>query len=210
MTEHKTFEHHYETAIAELSRTALLSPGKKEFLDEAVLLIRETVAADLVELLEFVPVTASFIFRSGVGWAPGLVGEQTFPLKPKELAGACLRSAHPIVIKDFGVRTSVVRPPYLVQHNVVSAVVSAIKGVPRPFGVLGLHWIKAKEFDRGEIDFARAAGEVIAISLQLMDRISEMRELERFCSQQARQGQESGSGDGFDGHSARGRDQKLG
>lgn len=167
-----------QAAVAQLGQRALAVSDLPVLMDEAVTLVASTLGVEYCKVLELLPDRRSLLLRSGVGWQEGLVGRATVGTGLDSQAGFTLASAEPVIVEDLRTERRFSGPPLLHNHGVISGMSVVIPGQKGPFGVLGTHTTKRRDFTRDDINFLKAVANVLAAAIErraLEQQVSEDR-----------------------------------
>lgn len=155
-----------QAAIAALGQRALSQINLTTLMDEVTQLIAQTLEVEYSKVLELLPNGESLLLRSGFGWAAGLIGQAQVSADLDSQAGYTLISAEPVVVTNWMTETRFQGPPLLHQHGVISGISTVIAGQTRPFGVLGVHSTRQRQFSQDDIHFLQAAANILAEAIQ--------------------------------------------
>jgi len=178
-----------QAAVAELGRRALAYRDVQELLDDAVLVVSQTLDTELTKVLQLLPDERTLFLRAGVGWSPGRVGVATEGAGTNSPSGYALLSNEPIIIDDLRSETRFSAPALLVEHGVVSgmnAIIRAASRPDRPYGVLGAHTRRRRRFTGDDINFLRGVANTVAAALARMHAEQESSSRLRFLSDASR------------------------
>ena len=155
-----------QSALAELSHSALQSGELDGLLEEAVGFIAEVLKIRYCEVLEYQPAKNQFVLRAGLGWKPGSVGVATIPVSREYQAGYTFLTQRRVVIEDYASDTPFLLSPLLQDHKICSGVTVHISGDGVPFGVLGAYTSASRSFLPDDINFLRSVSNIIATAMQ--------------------------------------------
>jgi PAS domain S-box-containing protein len=155
-----------QAAVAQLGQRALTDTDLFNLMDEAVILVAETLNVELSKVLELLPSGDALLLRAGVGWKEGLVGHVTVGAGTDSQAGYTLLSSEPVVVEDLRTEARFNGPPLLHEHGVVSGISVIIGSKERPYGVLGAHTSQRRTFIASEVDFLQAVANVLAEAIE--------------------------------------------
>ena len=144
-------------------------------------LVAETLGVEFCEVLELLPGDEALLLRAGVGknWQEGLMGQRVGG-RQRCSDGYQTHSGLYLALQGAGIvgfRTEerFNGPPLLRDHGVVSGMSVIIGRSDRPFGVLGAHTAKAREFSRDDIHFLQAAANVLSQVIEHDRALEEIR-----------------------------------
>src|ERR1700722_18809268 len=144
---------HQQTVIAALGQFALVTSDFSTLLNQAAMLVAQTLEVEYCLVLELSPDAKTLLLRAGVGWKEGFVGKATVDAGKKSQAGYTLGTGEPVVLPDLGEETRFDTTPLLQEHGVVSGATVVIQGHHLPYGVLGVHTTRPRTFSEQEVHF---------------------------------------------------------
>jgi PAS domain S-box-containing protein len=157
---------HQQAAIAELGQRALAGTDLATLMEEAVILVAQTLALEYTKILELLPDGEALLLRAGVGWMEGYVGHTLIKARTASQAGYTLLATEPVIVEDLRTETRFSGPPLLTDHRVVSGMSVIIHGHDRPFGILGAHTTQRRTFSTDDIHFLQAIANVLAAAIE--------------------------------------------
>jgi signal transduction histidine kinase len=155
-----------QAVIARLGQMALAGADLDELFYEAVKKIAQTLKVEYCKVLELLPGEKELLLRVGVGWKNGLVGRATVGAGVDSQAGYTLIFDKPIIMEDIRTEKRFNGPPLLHEHGVLSGMSVVIPGKDKPFGVLGAHTARLREFTEDDAHFLQAAANVLAGTIE--------------------------------------------
>ena len=167
-----------QTTLARLSERALAGIDLDELLDEVVRTVADTLMSEYCKVLELMPSGRELLLRAGVGWKPGLVGTATVGAELGSQAGFTLASAGPVIVPYLAQETRFNGPQLLLDHDVVSGMSVIIPGRSRPFGVLGVHAVRRRDFSPDDIHFLQVVANILAAAIERWQAEQALRESE--------------------------------
>ena len=171
---------HQQTVIAALGQFALTAPDLTALLNQAMMLVSQTLEVEYCMALELLPNGKTLQLRAGIGWKEGYVGRTQLETAASSQAGYTLASGEPVVVADLNQETRFRPPPFLKEHDVVSGVTVVIQGHHRPFGVLGVHTARQRVFSEDEVHFLLAAATLVAMAVERHRTEPEIQKLAAF------------------------------
>jgi len=159
-----------QTVFARFGELALKSDDLDQILTEACRLAGEALGTDLAKVVQLQEDGETMLVRSGVGWAPGVVGIATIMAAEDTSEGHCLRTGEPMISPDIAKETRFRYPQFLIDNGVRAvANVIIIGGHDRPpFGVLQIDSRVPREFTESDTLFLRSYANLLAAAV---DRI---------------------------------------
>jgi PAS domain S-box-containing protein len=168
--------------VAELGLRALAADELQELLDEAVELVAQTLNVEFAGVAEIVRAGDDVVFRAGVGWRDGTVGQRLGPRGGESLTGYTLRRRAPVISEDMGADRRFNASSTVRDHGVVSALAVMIATPDEPFGTLGAYATSRRAFGQSDVSFVQAVANVLAGAVErerAQERLSDVREAER-------------------------------
>ena len=151
-----------QAAIALLAESALSCLDIYALFDLAVELITEVLDAEFVKVLHQESSGEPLIVVAGRGWGDHVrLGETTVAADCGSQAGYTLMSGEPVLVEDLTSEERFEGPPLLTDHGVTSGISVVIPGELEPYGVLGVHTRKRRQFTTNEEDFLRSAANIL-------------------------------------------------
>lgn len=111
-----------QNALANFGEFALRSNDVQAILTEGCRLISGTLGADLAKIMEIEPDQNTALVRAGVGWRPGIVGEQRVSLSGDTSEAYAIREGKPITTPDISNETRFDIPDFMHEHGVLALV----------------------------------------------------------------------------------------
>lgn len=154
-----------QTVISALGQFALVSNDFGALLNQAVMLVAQTLEVEYCCLLELQPGGQTLLLRAGVGWKPGAVGNRVASADPETQPGFTLAAGEPVVVEHLETEARFQPSPLLTDHGVVSGMTVAVAGQGAAFGVLGAHTTNKRRFTPDEMHFLLAIATVLAMAV---------------------------------------------
>lgn len=154
-----------QAVVARLGMQALAAHDLDTLLDRAVRQIAHTLDADLAKVLELDPDGSALVLRAGFGWRPALVGRRRVPTDRGSQAGYTLHASEVVIVDVLADEDRFQGPELLVEHGVVSGMSCPIHDRDGPYGVLGVHTRRRREFTIDDAHFLQAIANVLSIAL---------------------------------------------
>ena len=155
-----------QEAVAHLGQQALAGAPVDELSGAAVALAARVLDVEFGSVLEFRPENRTLVLRAGVGWRDGVVGRTVLPADVDSHAGYVLRSTGPVVVEDVATDARFGSAPLLAPHGAVSSLSVQVHGKDRPFGILGVHAARRREFTIHDTHFLQAVANVLATAIE--------------------------------------------
>lgn len=164
-------------AIAALGRFALRTPDIGILLEKAGALLASTLDLEFTEVLELQP-DGSLRLVAGVGWNEGLLGTAAVSGGGDSLAGLTLANREPVIVRDLACDSRFHRPELLVEHGVASGMSVVIGNEDNPWGVLGAHSRRLREFTGNDVHTLQAVAHILAEAIHRSRAEMEVRDRE--------------------------------
>ena len=167
-----------QAAVVQLGQCALGLDDLFTLMDEACVVVAETLDVEYCKVLELLPDGNSLLLRAGFGWEEGFVGREKISAGTHSQAGYSLLSNQPVIVEDLRTETRFTGPSLLLEHGVVSGMSVIIRGRARPFGVLGAHTSKRRAFNKDDIHFLESVANVLSEAIERKKTEQALRESE--------------------------------
>jgi PAS domain S-box-containing protein len=165
-----------QEAVAELGQRALTEVDFDTLSKGATALVTATLDVELSTILELMPDGENLCIRAGAGWDVEHYG-YTVPCNDKTMAGYTLVSNIPTVIHDLRSETRFEPPLLLVNYGIVSGVTVIIGGYEQPYGTIGAHTVRQRNFSQDDVNFLQAIANVLAAAFEQRRIEAEIRQL---------------------------------
>jgi GAF domain-containing protein len=156
----------YQEALVGLGKSALSEANFRDLLDEAARVVAEVLSVEYCKILELSPDGTELLLRAGFGWKEGYVGRVTVGANLESQAGYALISGGPVVVEDLGREDRFNGPPLLLEHGVVSGISTIIYVNGHPYGVVGAHTKRKRQFNDEEISFLKDVAELLGAAME--------------------------------------------
>jgi GAF domain-containing protein len=156
----------YQEALVGLGKSALSEANFRDLLDEAAGVVAEVLSVEYCKILELSPEGTELLLRAGVGWKEGYVGRVSVGANLESQAGYALISGGPVVVEDLRTEDRFHGPPLLLEHGVVSGISTIIYVHGHPYGVVGAHTKRKRQFNDEEIDFLKDVAELLGAAME--------------------------------------------
>jgi two-component system cell cycle sensor histidine kinase/response regulator CckA len=154
-----------QAALADLGLEALRGMELPALMQRVCEVVAETLGVEYAKILELLPGGKKLLLAAGVGWREGLVGTFEVSAGGGSHGGYTLASTGPVVIEDLRTETRF-SEPLLSEHGVVSGLAVIIYAQGHPFGVLGAHTTRRREFTDYDISFLQVAANVLGAAIE--------------------------------------------
>jgi signal transduction histidine kinase/CheY-like chemotaxis protein/GAF domain-containing protein len=169
-----------QTVVSALGQFALVSNDFSALLNQAVMLVAQTLEVEYSCILELLP-KDMLALHAGVGWKHGSVGVVTVRADPKTQFGFTLTAGEPVEVEHLASERRFGSSPLLIEHGVVSGVTVAISVQGKAFGVLGAHSTHRRKFTEDEVHFLLAVSTVLAMAVARKQAEADLEKLASFA-----------------------------
>jgi len=156
----------HQSALTALGQQALESRSLGALFDGAVATLATALDTEYCKVLKLLPDRKTLLLLSGVGWRDGLVGRETVGTDSHSQAGYTLLSDEPVIVADLRTERRFTGPPLLNEHGVVSGMSVIIRGREGPWGVLGAHTVRRREFSKEEVQLLQATANLLGMAIE--------------------------------------------
>jgi len=170
-----------QTAVAALGQFALTNSDLMALLNQATILVAQTLEVDYCAVFESVT-GGQLLMRAGAGWKSNCVGSATIPADDYSQAGLTFRTGDAIVVADLWTERRFKASSLLMDHGVVSGATILIPTRERPFGVFSVHTVKHREFSPDDVQFLLAVAGVIGITVERLKLGEQLRQSQKMES----------------------------
>jgi PAS domain S-box-containing protein len=171
-----------QAAVALLGQRAVEATDLTSLMTAAASLVSETLDVPYAKVLERTPNGPSLLLRAGVGWREGYVGRTGVEMGPDSEAGYTLARNEPVIVRDLRTETRFHGAAILDDHGIVSGMTVVIPGQHRPFGVLGVHVDRPREFTHDDIHFLQALAHILGTAVDRDHADTTLRQSQRLES----------------------------
>lgn len=166
-----------QRVLSEFGDFVLDHDGLDEILNEACRLIAEALDVDLAKVIEIERGTGTGIVRAGVGWNPGIVGQERVSLTERSSEAFAIERTEPVITNDIRHEERFAFPRFLLDHGVVALVNVPILLPGRvPFGILQVDARCPREFDQEDIEFLKTYSMALGPVVDRLRTVAALRE----------------------------------
>lgn len=150
-----------QTAVAELGEAALTRIDGATLIGQACALVLDTLRADYVRVLEYLPAERHMVVRAIVGHTGPRVANEV-----DSEAMYAFESGEPVQFDDLRSETRFDGAPVLDRLGVTSGISVRLPGRREPFGVIGVYSRAARRFRRYETEFLQSIANVLGAAIE--------------------------------------------
>ena len=169
-----------QTVVAALGQFAMVSNDVSALLNQAVMLVAQTLEVEYCHVLELQPGGKFLLLRAGVGWKSGYVGKVVIPSDRQTESGYALAAGEAVAFEHLPAERRFHGSSLLTDHGVVSGINVAIAGHGQSFGTLGAHTAHQRRFTEDEIHFLFSLATVLAMAVERIRAETELQRLAAF------------------------------
>jgi len=170
-----------QTVVAALGQFALTSNDLDGLLDQAVILVGQTLDVEFTAVFKRLP-DGQLLLLAGTGWKSEHIGRAKLSGDNATQIGFTLNSGEPSVMTDPKIQAQFAASPFLAEHGVVSGVTVAIPTRGQSFGVLGAHAARRREFTADETQFLVSVAGCIGMAADHLDLEGQLRQSQKMES----------------------------
>jgi signal transduction histidine kinase/ActR/RegA family two-component response regulator/HAMP domain-containing protein len=170
-----------QTTVAALGQFALVNSELTALLDQAVMLVAQTLEVEYCAVFESAA-GDQLLMPAGTGWKPGYIGSTKVPVDDYSQAGLTYMSGDAVVVTDLWTERRFRASSLLMDHGVVSGATVLIPTREKPFGVFGVYSSKHREFTPDEVQFLLAVAHVIGIAVERLKLGEQLRQSQKMES----------------------------
>lgn len=177
-----------QKVLSDFSEFALRCDSLDDVLHEACRLVAEALNADLAKVLEVEEGGRSALVKAGVGWKPGIVGQERILFSERSSEGYALDRGEPVISRDINDENRFEFADFLIDHGVVSLVnVPIYLPGRKPYGLLQVDSTEMRKFGDTDIQFLRTYATILG---PVIDRLHKVQSLEQAATTNMRLMQE--------------------
>jgi signal transduction histidine kinase/HAMP domain-containing protein len=169
-----------QTVVAALGQFAMVSNDVSALLNQAVMLVAQTLEVEYCHVLELQPEGKSLLLCAGVGWKNGCVGSVIVPSDRQTESGFALVAGEAVAFDNLPGEARFHGSSLMTDHGVVSGINVAVAGHGQAFGTLGAFTAKRRNFTEDEVHFMFSLATVLAMAVERLRAESELRKLAAF------------------------------
>jgi diguanylate cyclase (GGDEF)-like protein/PAS domain S-box-containing protein len=154
-----------QAAVARFGIQALEGATAHELMQRAVGMAAETLDVELAGVAELLA-DGGFLLHVGHGWPEDAIGRERLLGGTGSHAGFAILTGKPVVVRDWAAPQPFEQSRLLSELGVRSGIAVVIEGHGGPFGVLGAHSLRPRDYDAGDIDFLQSLANVLAAALE--------------------------------------------
>jgi PAS domain S-box-containing protein len=156
-----------QDAVAHVGQLALSNMELPALMNEIARQVAMTLDVEFVKILERLPDDRGLLLRAGTGWRDGLVGTAVLSAGLESQGGYSLAASSPVIVADLRRETRFRAATLLRDHQVISGMTVIIPGErDQPYGVLGAHSKRERQFSVHDINFLQSIANVLAAAIQ--------------------------------------------
>jgi two-component system sensor kinase FixL len=155
----------HQSFIAGLGHLALTADSIDALAGEAVARVVAAFGVDRVRVTELADDGRTLVPRAAVGWSLGDGPPKPEPVRDTQ-DGLTIAAGEPVAVVDWGDEKRFAVPP-AGDRSLASGLTVSIGGSPRPYGVLGVHSTRRREFSDDEVEVLRTAASLLAAAVRV-------------------------------------------
>ncbi|BAZ52210.1 two-component hybrid sensor and regulator [Nostoc sp. NIES-4103] len=151
-----------QEAIAQLGQLALSGIDLATLLNATCTLVAQTLDIEYTQVLQLLPQQGVLLLLGGMGWQPELINRTTVSAGTDSQAGYTLLVNQPVILTDLRTETRFRGSPLLLNYGVISGISVIINGYQSPWGILGVHTTRQRNFTPNDINFLQGVANIVA------------------------------------------------
>lgn len=179
-------------ALADFSRSAVLTEDLDALIEEAVALLARELDAELAGVLELLPGGVGLLLRATGGSRRGRDSNVIFPVGAASQGGYTLSVDGVVVVEDLPAETRFSPPALLLDRGIRSGISVPIRVGAASWGVLAVHTTRLRRFTASEVYVVRTIANVLGAAIARETAHTELRLLALQRRRLAREALESG------------------
>ncbi|MGE5327249.1 MAG: GAF domain-containing protein, partial [Deltaproteobacteria bacterium] len=168
-----------QAAIAEFGHRALTGIDVSHLMHEAVELVSRTLEVEFCKVQELLPDGKALLLRAAAGWEEGLVDHTRTEARAGSQGGFTLMCEAPVVVEDLRTEDRFIPSPLLASKNVVSGLSVIVSGKDYPFGVLGAHTTRRRQFTQDDVNFLQSVANILTAAIERKQTEKDLRRFNR-------------------------------
>ncbi len=170
-----------QTVVAALGQFALTSNDLPALLNQAVILVGQTLDVEFAAVYKRLP-DGQLLLQVGTGWNSEHIGHTKLPGDKTTQISFTLISGEPVVATNSDLETRFAASPFLAGYGIVSGVTVAIPMREESYGVLGVHTASRREFTADETQFLVAVAGCIGMAADHLNLEEQLRQSQKMES----------------------------
>lgn len=149
-------------------------------LNEGCRLIAEALCVDLAKVIQIERASDSGVVRAGIGWQPGIVGNQQVSLQERSSEAYAIETSAPVITTNIADEERFDIPTFLKDHG-VKALVNVPIFLPRrrAWGILQVDAREPREFGEEDIEFLKTYAMVLGPVIDRLQTVAELSNAEQ-------------------------------
>jgi len=169
-----------QSTVAALEQFALTKNDLEAMMNQAALLVAQTLEVDFSAVWERLP-DGGLLLQAGAGWNDNCIGKTILPGDNHSQMGFTLNTGEAGIIADARTDTRFAVPPLLMEHGIVSGVTIVILTRQKPYGVFGVHTRNQRTFSSEEVQFLMTVANAIGTAFERQRADAELQKLAAFA-----------------------------
>jgi two-component sensor histidine kinase len=166
-----------QKVLADFGELALRSEDLDEILTEACRLVGEALGTDIAKLVEIEADGEGLVVRAGVGWQPGIVGEERLPMSERSSETYSITAGEPVISQDINHEGRFEFAEFLKEHGVISLVnVPIFLPGEKAYGLLQVDSRERRDFDQEDIEFLRTYSTILGPVIDRLHKAHSLRQ----------------------------------
>jgi len=166
-----------QSILANFGEFALRCNELDDILAEACRLIQQALQTDFAKVLEIEPAGETLLVKAGVGWKPGVVGNERISMSDRSSEAYSIEVAEPVISNDISAEERFEFAQFLKDHG-VRALVNVPIFLPggKAYGLLQVDAKEPRAFSEGDTEFLRTYAMLLGPVIDRLHKSHSLRE----------------------------------
>ncbi|WP_242186762.1 histidine kinase dimerization/phosphoacceptor domain -containing protein [Sphingomonas sp. CARO-RG-8B-R24-01] len=177
-----------QAILSDFGLFALQCRDNAALLTKAAEMAADGMQTGLCKVLEYRPAQDDLLFRAGVGWKAGVIGNATLGADEESPAGFAFRNGTPVISNHLEGEERFRTPQIMVEHGVRRAINVLISTTAGAWGVLEVDSPSAGQFEAADIAFLQGFANLLGVAMDRQEgerRLAEALDYQKVLVQEA-------------------------
>ncbi|WP_277970953.1 sensor histidine kinase [Sphingomonas echinoides] len=177
-----------QAILSDFGLFALQCRDNDALLAKAAEMAADGMRTGLCKILEYRPEPRDLLFRAGVGWKAGVIGNASLAADDKSPAGFAFQNGTPVISNHLEGEDRFRTPQIMVEHGVRRAINVLISTTTGAWGVLEVDSPSAGQFEAADIAFLQGFANLLGVAMERQDgerRLAEALDFQKVLVQEA-------------------------
>ena len=177
-----------QAILSDFGLFALQCRDNDALLTRAAEMAADGMRTGLCKVLEYRPEQDDLLFRAGVGWKTGVIGNASLAADENSPAGFAFRNGTPVISNHLEGEDRFRTPQIMVEHGVRRAINVVISTTAGAWGVFEVDSPSAGQFEAADIAFLQGFANLLGVAMERQDgerRLAEALDFQKVLVQEA-------------------------